>query len=154
MGPSNIKWWRQPLSGHCLLCSCNDSPFEATWGEWLNSEVLCSEKIPRCYTDTQGEQPSRGWRTLNKVGVGQEEESVLCFQTQHWQQAAAQCLYSPSHSLCCVPAGVGHTVLLQTSWLMWRKDLCKCIHPYVFSCLSYLLNPLVRLRQKEQELHS
>lgn len=54
----------------CLLRSCNDSPFEATWGEWLNSEVLCSEKIQRCHTDSQGEQPSRGWRTLNKVGRG------------------------------------------------------------------------------------
>lgn len=82
-----------------LSCSCDDSPFEA-----LNSKALCSKKIQRCHIDSHREQPPRGWRTLSEVGVGQREESVLCFQSQHWQQL--QCLHSPSRPPGCVTAGM------------------------------------------------
>lgn len=99
MGPSNIKWWKQPLPGHCLCCSCNDSPFGAAWGEWWTPSTLQGEDSEMPHWFPWGEPPG-GWRTLSKMGIGQREEEICVSSTALAASSCSVCTTKPPSLLC------------------------------------------------------
>lgn len=142
-----MKWWRQPLSKHCLSCSCNDSPFGAAWGGGWTPNTLQGEdsEVPRWFP-WENPQEAEGHWVRWEEGRG---ESEIYLSSHTTGSKRLQCLHHQPPSAGSPQARA--TLILKPSWLMGRKGLYKGIGPCVFSCLSHLLNPRVRIRQKEQE---